>query len=151
MDKYQRYRLKDLEAYRAKKREYAKTDDQREKRRIYMQRWRVKNRDKGNQARRDYHERNREVVNEKQKIRHLTRSYGLTALQLEQMIEEQQGCCKLCQKKPDNKIRRGLHVDHSHETGEIRALLCFSCNAILGRIEAIGIEKFTAYLNDSRK
>jgi hypothetical protein len=151
MDKHQRYRLKNLTEYRARKREYAKTDDQREKRRLYMQRWRAKNREKSNLARKDYHARNRAAVNEKQKIRHLQSKYGLTYEMYEAMVVAQEGKCKLCGNVPAESSRRGLHVDHSHVTGKVRALLCFSCNTILGRIESVGIEKFQSYLTETQE
>lgn len=43
LTKHQRYRLKDLDAYRKRKREYAKTPAQREKRRAYQRLWYAKN------------------------------------------------------------------------------------------------------------
>jgi hypothetical protein len=151
MDKSQKYRLKDLEGYREKKREYAKTDAQKEKRKIYMRRWRAKNKDKSNQARKDYHYRNRDMVNALQKVRMLKRKYGLTVEQFDRMAEAQGGRCKLCGKIPKISKIRGLHVDHSHTTGEVRALLCVSCNTVLGRIESIGIARFEAYINEFRE
>ena len=151
MDKHQRYRLKDIEAYRQRKRDYTKTDDQKEKRRIYMQRWRAKNREKSNQARRDYHQRNKDIVNAKQKIRHLQQKYNLTEEELQEMIKLQGGKCRLCGKEPKSDKVRGLHVDHSHETGRFRALLCISCNTTLGQVESIGISKFELYINEFRE
>ena len=41
----------------------------------------------------------------------------------EVMYEEQKGKCKIC----DNEAK-SLCVDHSHETGKIRGLLCRQCN-----------------------
>jgi hypothetical protein len=44
------------------------------------------------------------------------------------MLARQSGLCAICKTKPE-KI---LCVDHSHETGQVRALLCSSCNSMLG-------------------
>jgi len=146
MDKHQRYRLKDLEAYRKRKREYAKTPAQREKRKEYMQRWRDNNREKSNAARREYHYRNKETENARQKIQHIKYKYGLSFEQFEKMVAQQEGRCKLCGRIPKAGRIRGLHVDHSHKTGKVRALLCISCNTVLGRVESIGIDKFKRYI-----
>jgi hypothetical protein len=47
----------------------------------------------------------------------------------QQLVKVQQGRCYLCNK--DSK----LHLDHDHETGTVRAMLCFNCNAALGLAE----------------
>lgn len=53
----------------------------------------------------------------------------MTLEQYDQMFEKQNGTCLLC-----NKIEIGkrLAVDHDHETGKIRGLLCQRCNCVLG-------------------
>jgi hypothetical protein len=38
------------------------------------------------------------------------------------MLEAQGGVCAICKAAP------AAHVDHDHETGAVRALLCFHCN-----------------------
>lgn len=58
---------------------------------------------------------------------HLRRTYGISREQYEQMVADQKGKCAIC-RKFDNK----LHVDHCHTTGQIRGLLCGSCNRGLG-------------------
>ena len=56
---------------------------------------------------------------------HIKRKYGMTPKQHKQMYLDQNGCCKLCSKPVEyNK----LHTDHDHATGNIRGLLCISCN-----------------------
>lgn len=60
--------------------------------------------------------------------------YGLTPQQYEEMLEAQGGTCALCGKPPRGKANGGkLHVDHCHETGRVRSLLCHSCNLGLGK------------------
>ena len=48
-------------------------------------------------------------------------------------LAEQGGGCAVCGRPP--KEGKSLHVDHDHETGYVRGLLCFSCNAALGHFQ----------------
>jgi hypothetical protein len=58
---------------------------------------------------------------------HLTRRYGIGEAEVEELLAEQGGVCAIC--GADNPE----HVDHDHETGHIRGLLCFNCNGGLGQ------------------
>jgi hypothetical protein len=60
----------------------------------------------------------------------LRREYGLTVQQFEAMLEVQGGRCLICRNPPRSGAH--LHVDHCHNTGKIRGLLCFGCNGGLG-------------------
>src|SRR5207253_2176895 len=62
---------------------------------------------------------------------HLKRTFGLTIEQYESMLAAQGGGCAICGRPPREDI--SLHVDHDHETGRVRGLLCFDCNATLGK------------------
>ncbi len=64
---------------------------------------------------------------------HLRRTFGITVEQYEEMVNGQGGECRICHKTPKEKQR--LHIDHDHETGRIRGLLCFNCNTALGWYE----------------
>lgn len=55
--------------------------------------------------------------------------YGLTVDQYEKMVEDQDGRCKICTRESK------LFVDHCHETGKIRGLLCNPCNAGMGYLQ----------------
>ncbi|WP_416969170.1 endonuclease domain-containing protein [Streptomyces sp. 4F14] len=59
---------------------------------------------------------------------HLKRSYNLTEAQRDEMIAEQKGLCVICLKAP------AVHVDHYHETGRVRGVLCFNCNSAIGKL-----------------
>jgi len=56
--------------------------------------------------------------------------YGLTYQDYVAMLKKQDGRCAICYGK--NKHSYALAVDHNHKTGKIRALLCNSCNALIG-------------------
>jgi hypothetical protein len=47
------------------------------------------------------------------------------------MYAAQEGKCACCGKH-SSEFRRGLHVDHDHATGQVRALLCTKCNPGIG-------------------
>lgn len=61
------------------------------------------------------------------------RGIDCTWEQFEQMLQEQDSVCKLCRKPAHSGSR--LAVDHNHESGEVRGLLCLSCNQLIGKIE----------------
>ena len=60
---------------------------------------------------------------------YLKRTYGFTAADKEKLAESQQFLCAICEKK--HKVE-SLYVDHCHGSGQIRGLLCNSCNCALG-------------------
>jgi hypothetical protein len=62
--------------------------------------------------------------------RHLLRTYGLTIERYEELEASQDGRCAICARLPHGYQR--LVVDHDHDTGVIRGLLCVSCNVALG-------------------
>jgi hypothetical protein len=64
--------------------------------------------------------------------RELERKFGITRAEYDQMLVEQNGVCKLCDGKDPYPGGRALSVDHDHETGKVRSLLCTHCNSGLG-------------------
>lgn len=60
---------------------------------------------------------------------HLKRKYGMTEAERDESLASQAGVCAICLSAPAE------HVDHDHETGKVRGVLCFSCNAALGQFK----------------
>jgi hypothetical protein len=60
------------------------------------------------------------------------RQYGITVEEYDQMVEEQNGRCKICGTDEPGGNRKRFSIDHNHKTGEVRGLLCNPCNAALG-------------------
>jgi hypothetical protein len=63
---------------------------------------------------------------------YLGAKYGLTLDDYEEMLAEQNGVCASCGTPPTGKK---LSIDHDHETGVIRGLLCQPCNTALGLLK----------------
>lgn len=61
----------------------------------------------------------------------IARKYSLTKEQYDQMLTDQGNKCATCNKESKTK----LHIDHSHETGQTRKLLCSQCNTALGLVK----------------
>ncbi|MEH0543312.1 endonuclease VII domain-containing protein [Streptomyces sp. B21-105] len=66
---------------------------------------------------------------ERNRVSYFQRKYGLSPAELDAMVAEQQGICCICLAAPAE------HVDHCHNTGRVRGVLCFSCNAALGQFK----------------
>lgn len=78
-------------------------------------------------------ERTRFVRNNPQKIRNtaLKMAYGIDLSVYNKMFENQMGCCLICNQHQSD-LNKSLRVDHNHETGEVRGLLCSNCNVGIG-------------------
>lgn len=59
------------------------------------------------------------------------RPYGLTPESYAALVASQNGCCAICG-QPLPLKRQHQHVDHCHQTGRVRGVLCQHCNVLLG-------------------
>lgn len=130
--------------------------------------WYLKNREKSIANTKKWQQENPERHKERQrtwrlahpehtKAKNLSRrlqQYQLTPEQYEQMFENQESLCAICQ-KPEPSGRK-LAVDHDHKTGKVRKLLCTSCNIKIGWIETLQAdgfksERYFQYLKDHKE
>jgi hypothetical protein len=58
------------------------------------------------------------------------KQFGITQEELDQLFEFQGRKCAICQSSESGP--RDWHIDHDHLFGEVRGLLCHSCNTSLG-------------------
>ncbi len=87
---------------------------------------------------REYRQRKGEAAKLAEAAGHRRRQYGLTPEAFDQMLQAQDGRCAICAKcfsitKPC--------VDHDHDTGAVRGLLCRDCNLGLGYYERVGFSQ----------
>ena len=71
---------------------------------------------------RDHHKRN------------LRERYNITPEDYENIAFEQDYKCAICNEPTTNPERR-LAVDHCHDTGHVRGLLCLTCNSGIGKLK----------------
>lgn len=79
-----------------------------------------------------FKEKDPEAYRTTQRRAALKKLYGLTIEDYERLLSEQNGVCAIC--KRVCKTGRRLAVDHCHETGRVRGLLCANCNHVLGKL-----------------
>lgn len=131
-----------------------------EERRKYNREYHRKNRDKRladfraryqEQAdeRKGYAKEYREKCPDKVRDLHLKYRYGITSEDYKSLLEKQGGTCAVCKSdEPGDKRRRYFCVDHCHDTGRVRGLLCVHCNMLIGRYgdKLELLKRFTTYL-----
>ena len=98
---------------------------EREKASIVTRLWRKNNKERHDTRHKDYN---------------LKKTYGISLEQYNAMLTAQNSVCAVCGEastithKSDGRLH-SLCVDHDHETGAVRALLCARCNTLLELIE----------------
>jgi hypothetical protein len=55
------------------------------------------------------------------------KEYGITIEDYERILEAQGGICAICGAEPDS-TEQLFHVDHNHDTKQVRGILCGRCN-----------------------
>ena len=75
----------------------------------------------------------------------IRRTHNISKQEYDALLERQAGVCAICGARP---TRRRLEIDHNHDTGEIRGLLCWDCNIGLGtfRDDARRLRRAADYL-----
>ena len=82
-----------------------------------------------------YYTHKNEQNKDKRRASELAIKFGLTPDQFHEMLIRQKGVCAVCG-QPETASRNGrqlqLSIDHCHQSGSIRALLCSRCNRGIG-------------------
>ncbi len=107
--------------------------------------WREKNRSEYNNYAAAWRAKNPD----KQHATDIKRHYKLSIEEYNSMLAAQKLGCKICGKQHDPSLKRGrLYVDHCHNSGQVRGLLCSACNSAIGYFnhDASIMRKAIAYL-----
>jgi len=82
----------------------------------------------------------------------LFRKYGITKEEFDRLVFLQANRCALCDNEFTGVGYMKPAVDHDHETGAIRGLLCKRCNLALGQLgdTLAGVMRAVEYLNKTR-
>jgi hypothetical protein len=85
----------------------------------------------------------------------LLKKYKIDLKEFRRLSRDQGDCCKLCGRHR-SVFKIEFAVDHDHDTGKIRGLLCRECNVMLGRFEQMFgdtkmVAKFLEYLKAELK
>jgi len=124
MKKYHLAHKEEIRAYNKKWR-----TENKERKRKYDKEWRTKNKKRKGECNKRWRDKNKERLAAWFRENDLKKKYGLTIEDYKEMIASQNGVCAICGHPPNSK---GFSVDHKHETGKVRGLLCSKCNIVIG-------------------
>ncbi len=131
----------------------AKEQERKQKKRERMKRWRAENKDNILNYQRAWREKNAEHVKAynaqympeyynregaaKSRWRRGLKAYNMTPEDFNALWAEQSGKCAICENdmEPRGRKKEAVAVDHNHETGEVRGLLCRGCNHGIGNLK----------------
>ncbi len=68
-------------------------------------------------------------------VRNRARRYGLSPEDQVKLFDAQRGQCAVCSTAISLQGKLSAHLDHDHDTGEVRAFLCRHCNLMIGHAE----------------
>lgn len=93
--------------------------------------WGKQNKNRSYKIHKNYRESNPEKIKEIQRNTKYKLNYGITTADFEKLYSSQGEKCEICKKSTD-KISTNMCVDHDHDTGKVRGILCRKCNSALG-------------------
>jgi len=79
----------------------------------------------------------------------MRKQYGISVDEFNELLRLQNNCCAICNKHI-SAVRRRMNIDHDHNTGKVRGILCTGCNTGLGHLgdNIEGLEKAIEYLTN---
>jgi hypothetical protein len=83
------------------------------------------------QKKKEYRELNKEKLKIHNRRWHLKYLYGITLEAYDEMLEKQKNSCAICREITNEP----LYIDHCHNSGKIRGLLCNKCNLGVGHFK----------------
>jgi hypothetical protein len=92
--------------------------------------WYQKNRKSVIERTRQWTAKNQDKVRSNHREYNLLTKYGMTVADYNQLLEDQEHRCKIC-----GQFAEQLCVDHDHESGQVRGLLCNQCNTGIGKLQ----------------
>jgi hypothetical protein len=96
-----------------------------------------------------YYKKNRKRILIHLRNRNYIRLYGITLDEYNEIFRKQGGKCAICGKKP---LTYNLSIDHDHDTGKMRDLLCPICNYVVGIVENSNlISKVNEYIKKHKE
>jgi len=127
--------------------EYYKKNKEKEQNRY--KEWAASNKEKRHKIDKRYSDNNKDKIKErhimwykknktKSKDADLKYSFGITFDDYNEKLRLQNGVCEICKGLETHTYKgtvKCLAVDHNHETGQVRGLLCHKCNILVGSIE----------------
>lgn len=63
--------------------------------------------------------------------------YNISLEEYEMMLDWQGNRCAICAVSFDTLESKDIHVDHDHETGDVRGILCYPCNSAVERLDNV--------------
>ena len=73
-----------------------------------------------------------ESYSQQQRDTRIQTVYGITTEDYDALLDKQNGVCAICSTDKPGRKDHHFCIDHNHKTGEVRGLLCVSCNRALG-------------------
>jgi len=81
---------------------------------------------------REYYNRNKEKIKNRQKKYDRKRNYGLDTEQWNELFIKQNSRCAICKSLESGKAGSDWATDHCHITNKVRGILCHRCNLAIG-------------------
>lgn len=143
-DRMRKYRAENKELVAEQARAWRAANPERA--REHAKRSRIKNKDKVQARQKEWRAKNLEYVQTKSKEYYqkgkdrqrnltLSRQYGISLDEYEEMLVRQSGACAICGSTDSGAAGKSFSVDHCHESGKVRSLLCRGCNIGVGHFK----------------
>ncbi len=104
----------------------------------------------------EYRKSHRQIVRDIDRRKHIKKKFGISVEEYDALFLNQNGKCAICDQPEttrQNGSERFLAVDHDHDTGQIRGLLCFGCNCAIGNFKDSPriLRKALDYVEDKKR